>query len=133
MPLYLEYGGLKMFNNPYHYPYNTGLQQYTGYTVYPVGRIEEAKTIFPDLQGKPLFFFDQSRNEFFVKQRNVETGEVQTLRYTLSGEPIKASSVDKDTNYYDEQLKQIKSEIERISSVLCTKNKKVKNDDEQHE
>jgi len=113
-----------MFNNPYLYPYNTNLQPYTGYTVYPVGKIEEVKTIFPDLQGKPLFFFDQSRNEFFVKQRNVETGEVQILRYTLSSEPIKATSGEKDTNYYDEQLKQIKDEITRLSSVICVKAKK---------
>ncbi len=113
-----------MFNNPYLYPYNTNLQALNGYTVHPVGRIEEVKTIFPDLQGKPLFFFDQSRNEFFVKQRNVETGEVQILRYTLTSEPIKMTSGEKDTNYYDEQLKQIKDEIERLGSAIYVKSKK---------
>lgn len=106
-----------MYNNPWLYPYNTNLQQYSSFSVFPVGKIEEVKTIFPDLQGKPLFFFDQSRNEFFVKQRNVESGEVQTLRYTLSNEPVK-TGVDKDTSYYDEQLKQLKNEIDRISCIL---------------
>lgn len=106
-----------MFNNQWLYPYNANLQSYSSFNVFPVGKIEEVKTIFPDLQGKPLFFFDQSRNEFFVKQRNVETGEVQILRYTLSNEPIKTNS-EKDTTYYDEQLKQIKSEINRLSCIL---------------
>lgn len=118
-----------MFN---YNPYNTNLLPYSGFNVHPVGKIEEVKTIFPDLQGKPLFFFDQSRNEFFVKQRNVETGEVQTLRYTLSNEPVK-TSVDKET-YYDEQFKQLRSEIEHLSSLISAtvpveKRKVVKNDE----
>lgn len=116
-----------MFNNIWSYPYNTNFQPYNGFNVYPVGKIEEVKTIFPDLQGKPIFFFDQSRNEFFVKQRNVETGDVQTLRYTLSNEPVAA---EKDTTYFDEQLKELRNEIERISSAVSVKVKKgAKQDD----
>ena len=96
-----------MFNNPWLYPYSTTSQAYNTFSVFPVGKIEEVNSIFPDLQGKPLFFFDQSRNEFFVKQRNVETGEVQILRYTLSNEPVKTTP-DKDSKYYDEQIEQLK-------------------------
>lgn len=113
-----------MYNNPYLQQYNNLLQPYSGFSVFPVGKIEEVKTIFPDLQGKPLFFFDQSRNEFFVKQRNVETGEVQTLRYTLSNEPIKPGPAEKDTSYFDEQIQQLKSEIERLNSAICVKARK---------
>ena len=111
---------LKMFNNPLMYGYNPNLQHFSSFNVFPVGKIEEVKTIFHDLQGKPLFFFDQSRNEFFVKQRNVETGEVHILRYKLSSEPIKTPT-EKDTNYYDEQFKQLRSDIESLKSVLCVK------------
>lgn len=124
-----------MFNNSWLYPYTANLQQYTGFNVIPVGKIEEVKTIFPDLQGKPLFFFDQSRNEFFVKQRNVETGEVQTLRYALSSEPLK-STPEKDANYLDEQIQQLRSEIERLNSVVgvkARKNIKEANEDVQPE
>lgn len=113
-----------MYNNPYLQQYNNLLQPYSGFSVFPVGKIEEVKTIFPDLQGKPLFFFDQSRNEFFVKQRNVETGEVQTLRYKLSNEPLNTVSNEKDTNYFNEQIQQLKSEIERLNSAICVKARK---------
>lgn len=113
-----------MFNNPYLQQYNNLLQPYSGFNVFPVGKIEEVKTIFPDLQGKPLFFFDQSRNEFFVKQRNVETGEVQTLRYKLSNEPLNTVSNEKDTNYFNEQIQLLKSEIDRLNSVICVKSKR---------
>lgn len=116
-----------MFNNPYHpylQQYNNLLQSYSGFYVYPVGKIEEVKTIFPDLQGKPLFFFDQSRNEFFVKQRNVETGEVQILRYKPASEPLDTTSSEKDTNYFDEQIQQLKSEISRLNSIICVESKK---------
>lgn len=109
-----------MFN---YNPYNQNLLPYSGFNVYPVGRIEEVKTIFPDLQGKPLFFFDQSRNEFFVKQRNVETGEIQTLRYTLSSEPVKTAQ-EVDVRYFDEQIKQLREEIERIGSAVAVKTEK---------
>lgn len=113
-----------MFNNPYLQQYKNLLQPYSEFNVFPVGKIEEVKTIFPDLQGKPLFFFDQSRNEFFVKQRNVETGEVQTLRYKLSNEPLNTVSNEKDTNYFNEQIQQLKSEISRLNSIICVESKK---------
>lgn len=113
-----------MFNNPYLQQYNNLLQPYSGFNVFPVGKIEEVKTIFPDLQGKPLFFYDQSRNEFFVKQRNVETGEVQILRYKPASEPLDATSSEKDTNYFDEQIQQLKSEINRLNSIICVESKK---------
>ena len=123
-----------MFNNPWLYPYSTTSQAYNTFSVFPVGKIEEVNSIFPDLQGKPLFFFDQSRNEFFVKQTNVETGEVQILRYTLSNEPVKTTP-DKDSKYYDEQIEQLKSEIERLGSIISVgaKTRKVTNNDEQSE
>lgn len=122
-----------MFNNPWMSQYNAIPQAYPHFNVMPVGRMEEVKTVFPDLQGKPLFFYDQSRNEFFVKQRNVETGEVQTLRYTLSNEPLKTTP-EKDSNYYDEQFKQIRTELDRISSIIsagaATKSRKAVSNDE---
>lgn len=123
-----------MFNNPWLYPYSTNSQAYNTFSVFPVGKIEEVNSIFPDLQGKPLFFFDQSRNEFFVKQRNVETGEVQILRYTLSNEPVKTTP-DKDSKYYDEQIQQLKSELERLGSIISVgaKTRKAANNDEQSE
>lgn len=126
----MKYGGLKMFNNAnYYQPYNN-LQAIAGYRVQPVARIEEANTIFPDLQGNPLFFFDQSRNEFYVKQRNVQTAEVQMFKYTLAKEPLSVAKTQESINSYDEQISEIKSELERLASVINARARKGTKDDE---
>lgn len=109
-----------MFNNSY-YPYYNNLQAFTGFRITPVARIEEANTIFPDLQGNPLFFFDQSRNEIYVKQRKVQTGEVETIRYTLAKEQISPVKMQENTNSYDEQISALKSEIERLNDIVCVR------------
>ena len=110
-----------MINNNY-YPYN--FQSFTGYRIIPIGKIEEANTIYPDLQGNPMFFFDQSRNEIYVKQRKVQTGEVETLKYTPAKdavEPIKATN-------YDEQISELRQEIRRIGEAISVKVRKVEKD-----
>ena len=114
-----------MFNN--FYPY---YQSFTGYRITPVAKIEEANIAFPDLQGNPMFFFDQSRNEFYVKQRKPQTGEVETLKYTLSKEPVILNNVSKDTNSYDAQIKALQEAIEQLNEVVGVKVKKAVKDDE---
>ena len=104
-----------MFNN--YYPY---LQSVAGFRITPVARIEEASSIFPDLQGNPMFFFDQSRNEFYVKQRKPQTGEVETLKYTLSKEPVATVS----TPNYGEMIEELREEIKRISEAVSVKVRK---------
>lgn len=108
-----------MYNN--YYPY---LQNFTGYSITPVARIEEANSIFPDLRGTPIFFYDQSRNEFYVKQRKPQTGEVETLKYTLSKDPVEPI---KATNY-DEQISELRQEIKKISEALSVKARKAEKD-----
>lgn len=110
-----------MFNTSYPY-----YQNLTGYRIVPVAKIEETTSIFPDLQGNPLFFFDQARNEIYVKQRKVQTGEVETLKYILSVEPTqKLQEID-----YMEYINTLRSEIEKIKDALGVKVKKVTKDDE---
>ena len=119
-----------MLNNNSFNPYYTNYQPAPGYKIIPVARIEEANTIFPDLQGNPLFFYDKERNEFFIKQRNVQTSEVQMLRYTFTAEPLQPLKTQEAVKNYDEDISLIKSELERIQSVLCVKSKKAVKDDE---
>jgi hypothetical protein len=102
----------------------------TGFRITPVARIEEASQLYPDLQGNPLFFFDQSRNEFFVKQRKVQTGEVQILRYKLSSEPLTPIEAQTSTNSYDEQIKSLQKAIEELSAQVSVKVKKVEKEDD---
>lgn len=105
-----------MFNTlPQGYNLNSVL---TSYRVTPVGRIEETSSIFPDISGNPLFFYDQSRNEFYVKQRKIQTGEVEILRYTLSVEPLSEVKTSEDINSYEEQLNELKNEINSIKEML---------------
>ena len=116
-----------MLNNPYYSNY----QPAPGYKIIPVAKIEEANTIFPDLQGNPLFFYDKERNEFFIKQRNIQTSEVQLLRFVFTNEPLKPlKSQEATTKNYDDAINEIKNELERIQSVLCVKTKKGANNDE---
>ena len=109
-----------MYNNNSFYPYYNNLQNIAGFRITPVARIEEASSIFPDLQGNPLFFFDQSRNEFYVKQRKVQTGEVETLKYTLSKEPVATVS----TPNYGEMIQELREEIKRIGEAVSVKVRK---------
>ncbi len=120
-----------MFNTNTFYPYYNNLQSIAGPRISPVARIEEADTIYPDLQGTPLFFFDQSRNEFYVKQRKVQTGEIELLRYALVEAPTRAVNAQKGINTYDEQLNALKSDIERLNEAVGIKVKKAVKDDEQ--
>ena len=49
-----------MFNytpNPY---LNSAINQFQGFKIVPVPRIEETENIYPDFSGNPLFFFDQA-------------------------------------------------------------------------
>lgn len=118
-----------MFNNNAQYPYynNNLTTAIAGFRTTPVGRIEETDSIYPPFGGSPLFFYDNSRNEFFVKQRAV-TGEIEILRYVASKEPIKRVEVQNTTTNYDEQLGLLKREIERLNEALAVKVKKeVKN------
>lgn len=114
-----------MFNNNAQYPYYNNLNSViAGFRITPVGKIEETDSIYPPFGGSPLFFYDNSRNEFFVKQRAV-TGEIETLRYVLSKEPIKRVEVQNTTTNYDEQLGLLKREIERLNEALGVKVKNV--------
>ena len=66
-------------NNPYSFNanYSNFLPTSVGYRIYPVGKIKEVDSFYPDLQGNPLFFYDQSENSIYVKQRNIKTLELQ--------------------------------------------------------
>lgn len=121
-----------MFNNNSQYPYYNNLNSViTGFRITPVGKIEEADSVYPQFGGGPLFFYDNSRNEFFVKQRAV-TGEIEVLRYVASKEPIKRVENQNTTTNYDEQLDLLKREITRLNEALAVKVKKeVKNVSEQ--
>ena len=67
-------------------------------------KIEEAKEIYPDFNGKPIFLYDQSRNEIFIKQRNMQTGSIKILRYALSDEPLTYVKSQDGVNQYDEEI-----------------------------
>lgn len=112
-----------MYNNPI-YPYYNNIQNLTGYRINPIGKIEEADSIYPDLNGTPLFFFDQSRNEIYVKQRKVQTGEVEILRYSLSKEPVEEMKVAS----FDDKINALRDELTEIKEVLKVK-KVAKNDE----
>jgi hypothetical protein len=117
-----------MFNysNPY---YNNLLNQFQGYKILPIPRIEEAENIFPDFQGNPLFFYDQTKNEVYVKQRDGKSGSIQTIKYVLSNEPLKQVKQSDNTKQYGDEISALKHELASLKEMLSPK-KKVEKEDE---
>ena len=117
-----------MFNysNPY---YNNLLTQIQNYSIYPVAKIEEAEAIYPEFNRKPIFIYDQSRNEIFVKQRNMNTGTIELIRYVLSNEPLSHVKQVESSNAYEEEISALKHELNGLKEMLKPK-KEVKKDDE---
>ena len=116
-----------MFNNnpcSFNANYSNFLPTSVGYRIYPVGKIKEVDSFYPDLQGNPLFFYDQSENCIYVKQRNIKTLEIQTLKYKLDESSIKA--IESENTIVD-KVEDLKAENERLKALL--KEKKVKEED----
>ena len=106
-----------MFNysNPY---YNNLLTQIQNYSIYPVAKIEEAEAIYPEFNRKPIFIYDQSRNEIFVKQRNMNTGTIEVIRYVLSNEPLSHVKQVESSNAYEEEIRALKHELEDLKEMV---------------
>lgn len=99
-----------MLNNPFYYPYNNNLQPaQTGFRGYPVSRIEEAQSALPDYQGNLVFYFNQAKNEVYLKKFDTQTGNVQFAIFTQSNQK---------TNDINEEISTIKTDITKLYSML---------------
>ncbi len=117
-----------MFNNIYPY-YNNALTQLQSFNIFPVAKFEEAEAIYPEFNRKPVFIYDQSRNEIFVKQRNMNSGNIEVIRYVLSSEPLSHVKEVDNSNSYQEEIKALKHDLNDLKEMLKPK-KEVKKDDE---
>ncbi len=107
-----------MFNytqNPY---LNSAINQFQGFKIVPVPRIEETENIFPDFNGNPLFFFDQTKNEIYVKQRNNKNGSIQIIRYILSEKPLEYLENKKNNNPYQNEINDLKNDLKSLKDLL---------------
>ena len=110
-----------MFNytpNPY---LNSAINQFQGFKIVPVPRIEETENIYPDFSGNPLFFFDQAKNEIYVKQRNNKNGSIQIIRYVLSDKPLEHFKMKSNANSYQNEINELKNDLKSIKDLLTEK------------
>lgn len=106
-----DIGGIVMMN------YTNPLQALYGYRVYFVGSIEEAQNSMPDMQGNPVFFFNQNSQEVYVKQFNLQTGKADFIKFIRSNiEPRK------------DEIKELNEKVEELYKLV--KPKKAVKDDE---
>lgn len=117
-----------MFNNIYPY-YNNALTQLQSFSIFPVAKFEESEAIYPEFNRKPVFIYDQSRNEIFVKQRNMNSGNIEVIRYVLSNEPLSYVKQVENSNSYDEEINALKHELNGLKEMLKPKKEVVKDDE----
>lgn len=116
-----------MFNNIYPY-YNNALNQLQSFNIFPVAKFEEADAIYPEFNRKPVFIYDQSRNEIFVKQRNMNLGNIEVIRYVHTNEPL-SHVKEVENNPYKEELEAVKHDLNDLKEMLKPKKKEEANEE----
>jgi len=119
-----------MYNNYPFYPYTSPQPVQTGFRVFPVASIDEAKSCQVDFQGNPLYFHNKTEEEVYCKKFNAETGIVDFKKYVKTDEPLKNVLACADTSKLEEEIEQIKTQIAELFSMLQPKNKKELKEDE---
>ena len=105
--------------------YNQPSQPYTnnGRVVF-VTNIEEAKATPADMLGNPLFFYNKSKNEIYIKQTDA-TGAAPIREYELkkdqSDTVSEPSALDIKLQEIQKQLSEINQKLEKPISKKGTK------------
>lgn len=91
-----------------------------------VSNIQEAIATKPDLEGKPLFFYNKSANEVYIKQYDA-TGSAPTLTYRLAendltnkNEVANVITYEKDFKALNDRLDSFNERIENIKELLIS-------------
>lgn len=88
--------------------YTNPLQALYGYRVYFVGSIEEAQNSMPDMQGNPVFFFNQNAQEVYVKQFNIQTAQTNFITFARTEKATKIDKIEELNEKVDELYKLVK-------------------------
>ena len=106
------------FNQQNYNPAQTQ-QPYVNYgRVIFVTNIEEAKATPADMLGNPLFFYNKSKNEIYIKQTDA-TGAAPIREYEL-----KQESVEQQPSSLELELQEIKQQLTVINEKLEKPSKK---------
>lgn len=94
--------------------YNQPTPQYqnNGKVVF-VTNIEEAKATPADMMGNPLFFYNKSKNEIYIKQTDA-TGAAPIREYELK----KDQSVSEEVSPLEIRLQEIQKQLDEINNKL---------------
>ena len=103
---YPQYFNQQNYNQPSQ-PY-----QNNGRVVF-VTNIEEAKATPADMLGNPLFFYNKSKNEIYIKQTDA-TGAAPIREYELK----KDQSVQSETFSVEDKLQEIQKQLDEINHKL---------------
>ena len=103
---YPQYFNQQNYNAPAQQPYvNNG-------RVIFVTNIEEAKATPADMLGNPLFFYNKSKNEIYIKQTD-STGAAPIREYEL-----KKDSATQEPSSLELELQDIKQQLASINKKL---------------
>lgn len=114
-----------MFNNTF-YPYNFSQPVQNGFRVLPVAREEEALATLPDYQGTPLFFYNKSKNEVYIKKFDEMTADVSFQKFVLAQAEEKQKEYD--PSKIEAEIADIKAQLEQILKPKTIK-KEAKDDE----
>lgn len=92
--------------------------------VIPVTNIEEANATQVDIQGTPTFFYNQSKNEVYMKRVNLNTGLADFIKFEATVQPLNESKTKKDVITYEKDLKLLNDKIDGLYSLLKPKEEK---------
>ena len=103
---YPQYFNQQNYNQPSQPHQNNG-------RVVFVTNIEEAKATPADMLGNPLFFYNKSKNEIYIKQTDA-TGAAPIREYELK----KDQSVQSETFSVEDKLQEIQKQLDEINHKL---------------
>lgn len=105
------------------YPQFASQQPQVGFKTLPVTNKEEANATQVDINGTPTFFYNQAKNEIYIKRINLNTGLAEFLIFRRLDEPLSEVNVSGNMFSYEKELQALNEKLDTLHSIL-TQNKK---------
>ena len=108
----------------YLQPYPNYRNQPIGYKVIPVSNLNEINNITVDFNGTPSYFHNQTNNEIYVKQFDIQTGLTSIQKFIKSdnaGGGLSDTKPEFDIKTYDERISAINDRIDSLEKKIDKK------------
>lgn len=95
-----------------------------GFKTLPVTNKEEANATQVDINGTPTFFYNQAKNEIYIKRVNLNTGLAEFLIFRRLEEPLSEVNVSSNTFSYEKDFQALNEKLDALHSILTQNTKK---------